>query len=88
MSDHEESDHDDVEDDGTESGVRCDSSSSGEEEDVERCPVCLLRFKLQPVGRPESCQHLFCLACITQWSTVSQARVMTASRSYHSLFSS
>ena len=74
MSDREDSDHDDVEDDGTV------SNSSGEEDDVERCPVCLLRFKLQPVGRPESCQHLFCLACITQWSTVSQVRVMTASQ--------
>ena len=73
MSDHEDSDHDEVEDDHPVPGVGCDSSSSsGEEDDVERCPVCLLRFKLQPVGRPESCQHLFCLSCITQWSTVSQ----------------
>ena len=71
MSDHEDSDHDEVDDDHPVPGVGCDSSS-GEEDDVERCPVCLLRFKLQPVGRPESCQHLFCLSCITQWSTVSQ----------------
>ena len=77
MSDHE--DHDE--------GVGCDSSSSSgeEEEDVDRCPVCLLRFKLQPVGRPESCQHLFCLSCITQWSTVSRQVVLKASQSNISL---
>ena len=44
-------------------------SSSGDEND-EHCPICLLRFKLQPIGRPEKCAHVFCLACITEWAKV------------------
>ena len=50
-------------------GYESSSSSSGDE-DSERCAICLLRLKLQPIGRPENCKHLFCLACITQWSQV------------------
>lgn len=46
-----------------------DESSSGDEND-DHCPICLLRLKLQPVGRPEKCQHVFCLACITEWAKV------------------
>ena len=53
-------------------GYESSSSSSGDEES-EKCPICLLRLKLQPVGRPEPCKHLFCLACITQWSQVTSA---------------
>ena len=34
---------------------------SSDDEDGERCPICLLRLRLQPVGRPQPCQHLFCL---------------------------
>ena len=46
------------------------SSSSSEDENSEHCPICLLRLKLQPLGRPEHCKHLYCLSCITQWSKV------------------
>ena len=34
---------------------------SSDDEEGERCPICLLRLRLQPVGRPQPCQHLFCL---------------------------
>ncbi|CAH1131039.1 unnamed protein product [Ceutorhynchus assimilis] len=34
----------------------------------EKCPICLVRFKLQKVGVPENCGHKFCLECILEWS--------------------
>ena len=48
-----------------------DYESSSGDEDSDHCPICLLRLKLQPIGRPEKCQHVFCLACITEWAKVS-----------------
>ena len=50
-------------------GYESCSSSSGDE-DTDRCSICLLKLKLQPLGRPENCKHLFCLECITQWAKV------------------
>lgn len=43
------------------------SDSSGGTSD--KCSICLLRFKEQEVGTPENCEHIFCLDCITEWST-------------------
>ncbi|XP_014669253.1 PREDICTED: PHD and RING finger domain-containing protein 1-like [Priapulus caudatus] len=43
-----------------------ESESGGEE--VDRCPVCLRRFRSQDIGTPESCDHSFCLECIEEWS--------------------
>lgn len=34
----------------------------------ERCPICLVSFKQQEIGTPESCDHTFCLDCIMEWS--------------------
>lgn len=34
----------------------------------EKCPICLLSFKTQEIGTPESCDHMFCLECIQEWS--------------------
>lgn len=34
----------------------------------EKCPICLLTFSNQDIGTPESCEHLFCADCITEWS--------------------
>lgn len=46
-----------------------DSSSSDSSDDqVEKCPICLLRFKQQEIGTPESCDHHFCVDCIQEWS--------------------
>nr|XP_026501798.1 PHD and RING finger domain-containing protein 1 isoform X1 [Vanessa tameamea]XP_026501799.1 PHD and RING finger domain-containing protein 1 isoform X1 [Vanessa tameamea]XP_026501800.1 PHD and RING finger domain-containing protein 1 isoform X1 [Vanessa tameamea] len=46
------------------SGFASDSS----EGNSDKCSICLLRFKEQEVGTPESCEHIFCLDCITEWS--------------------
>nr|CAH7721397.1 unnamed protein product [Callosobruchus chinensis] len=43
-----------------------DSDSSNGTSD--KCPICLLRFKNQEVGTPESCDHMFCLECLQEWS--------------------
>ena len=61
-------------------GYESCSSSSGDE-DTEHCPICLLKLKLQPVGRPELCKHLFCLSCITQWSKVRFLKILLISLS-------
>ncbi|KAG5880872.1 hypothetical protein JTB14_038083 [Gonioctena quinquepunctata] len=34
----------------------------------EKCPICLVSFKTQEIGSPESCDHTFCLECIQEWS--------------------
>ena len=76
MSDKEddtEVTNDEATDIATATGYESCSSSSGDE-DTEHCPICLLKLKLQPVGRPELCRHLFCLSCITQWSKVKYSR--------------
>ena len=44
---------------------------SSDDENCDRCPICLNRLKQQDVGMPESCDHLFCLECIQEWSKVS-----------------
>lgn len=46
------------------SGFASDSS----EGNSDKCSICLLRFKDQQVGTPETCEHIFCLDCITEWS--------------------
>ena len=64
--------HEDLEetDDSSSKQIGYDESSSSDDENSEHCPICLLRLKLQPLGRPEHCRHLYCLSCITQWSKV------------------
>lgn len=43
-------------------------ANSSDDEEAERCPICLLRFKQQEIGTPESCDHNFCVDCIQEWS--------------------
>ncbi|KAL5273837.1 PHRF1 family protein [Megaselia abdita] len=43
-------------------------TSSGSNELLEKCPICLLSFRQQEVGRPEKCDHKFCAQCIHEWS--------------------
>ncbi|KAK9739931.1 Ring finger domain [Popillia japonica] len=45
-----------------------DSSSESGDDQLEKCPICLLPFKSQEVGSPESCDHSFCIDCILEWS--------------------
>ncbi|KAG6460234.1 hypothetical protein O3G_MSEX011847 [Manduca sexta] len=46
----------------------CGFTSDGSEGNSEKCSICLLRFTDQEVGTPETCEHIFCLDCITEWS--------------------
>lgn len=46
--------------------VAVDSDSSDGQS--EKCPICLLSFKQQEIGTPESCDHMFCLECLQEWS--------------------
>jgi len=43
-------------------------ADSSDNEDVERCPICLSRLNGQDIGSPEGCEHNFCLDCIVEWS--------------------
>ena len=40
----------------------------------ETCPVCLKRLKsyrtFRELGRPSTCDHIFCFMCIFSWSKV------------------
>ncbi|XP_018328238.1 PHD and RING finger domain-containing protein 1 isoform X2 [Agrilus planipennis] len=47
-----------------EKGTMSDSSNSHS----EKCPICLLSFKGQEIGSPETCDHVFCAVCIEKWS--------------------
>ncbi|GFO08457.1 PHD and RING finger domain-containing protein 1, partial [Plakobranchus ocellatus] len=47
--------------------VEAEGASSGDETS-DRCPICLNRLRQQDVGMPETCDHLFCLECIQEWS--------------------
>lgn len=40
------------------------------DQNVERCPICLSRFKSQDIANPSSCEHKFCLECLEEWSKV------------------
>lgn len=47
--------------------IEKDSSSDGNDSNTDKCPICLAKFKGQEVGCPDSCDHLFCVDCITEW---------------------
>uniref|UniRef100_A0A915KTT9 PHD and RING finger domain-containing protein 1 n=1 Tax=Romanomermis culicivorax TaxID=13658 RepID=A0A915KTT9_ROMCU len=36
----------------------------------ETCAICLNNFTNQEIGKPETCDHTFCLDCIIEWSAV------------------
>lgn len=46
------------------SGFASDSS----EGNSDKCSICLMRFTEQQVGTPATCEHIFCLDCIKEWS--------------------
>ncbi|CAG7835859.1 unnamed protein product [Allacma fusca] len=49
---------------GEGSGMSSDDSDGGS----EKCAICLQKFQGQEIGTPETCEHHFCLKCITEWS--------------------
>ncbi|XP_063995960.1 uncharacterized protein LOC135173177 [Diachasmimorpha longicaudata] len=44
------------------------SDSEQSDGQTEKCPICLLPFKKQQVATPATCDHCFCLLCLTEWS--------------------
>ncbi|KAM8703531.1 hypothetical protein ACLKA7_008194 [Drosophila subpalustris] len=49
-------------------GAISDSSNSSSNELLEKCPICLLTFRQQEIGKPVTCEHSFCAACIEAWA--------------------
>jgi hypothetical protein len=45
-----------------------DLSGSSSDGDSEKCPICLNTLETQEVGKPDSCDHLFCMSCLEEWS--------------------
>ncbi|KOX75957.1 PHD and RING finger domain-containing protein 1 [Melipona quadrifasciata] len=45
-----------------------DTDTDNNDDQVEKCPICLLPFKRQELGSPASCEHCFCLECLIEWS--------------------
>ncbi|CAK6975379.1 PHD and RING finger domain-containing protein 1-like [Scomber scombrus] len=43
-------------------------NADGAEPDVDKCHICLSPFTEQTVASLSSCQHVFCLQCILEWS--------------------
>ncbi|XP_031215528.1 protein SCAF11, partial [Mastomys coucha] len=38
--------------------------------EADRCPICLSCLLGKAVGFPESCNHVFCMACILKWAEI------------------
>ncbi|CAK9808178.1 PHD and RING finger domain-containing protein 1 [Anthophora plagiata] len=45
-----------------------DADTDNNDEQEEKCPICLLPFRRQQLGTPSSCEHCFCLECLIEWS--------------------
>lgn len=45
-----------------------ETDTDSSDEQVEKCPICLLPFRRQELGTPSSCEHCFCLDCLIEWS--------------------
>ncbi|NP_001389840.1 protein SCAF11 isoform 3 [Mus musculus] len=42
--------------------------------EADRCPICLSCLLGKEVGFPESCNHVFCMACILKWAEIQVKR--------------
>lgn len=45
-----------------------ETDSDSNDEQLEKCPICLLPFRKQQLGTPSTCEHCFCLECLIEWS--------------------
>ncbi|KAG8187358.1 hypothetical protein JTE90_016908 [Oedothorax gibbosus] len=55
----------------TSSAQRIGNESShdlSDNEQADRCAICLHKFLGQDIATPETCDHIFCLECIQQWA--------------------
>ena len=52
------------------SSISSSNSTTNNSKAVERCPICLNKFKDQDIAIPSSCNHEFCLECLEEWSKV------------------
>ncbi|PIK48684.1 putative PHD and RING finger domain-containing protein 1 [Apostichopus japonicus] len=68
--DEEESDGDgqDEEEGRKDCDVGEEVSESESDDDSDKCPICLLQFRDNDIGVPESCDHTFCLDCLQEWA--------------------
>jgi hypothetical protein len=46
-------------------------SDSSNDEDSEKCPICLATFTAQEIGTTDTCYHSFCTSCLEEWSAKS-----------------
>lgn len=58
----------DTDNPGPSSPSNANVSSDNNDEQSEKCPICLLPFNKQQVGTPSVCGHCFCLECLLEWS--------------------
>lgn len=45
-----------------------DGDKKSEDEPHLQCAICLNDLTTQEIGKPENCDHAFCLTCINEWS--------------------
>lgn len=60
-----------------------DTDNSSDEQ-LEKCPICLLPFRRQQLGTPSSCEHCFCLECLVEWSKNINTCPVDRSSEFHS----
>lgn len=44
--------------------------NDSDNEQSEKCAICLSKFKGQDIATPETCDHMFCLECLQEWAKV------------------
>jgi PHD and RING finger domain-containing protein 1 len=45
-------------------------SDSSSDDDSDKCPICLVTIGEQELGTPDSCDHIFCVICLKEWSKI------------------
>ncbi|CAL1267325.1 unnamed protein product [Larinioides sclopetarius] len=44
------------------------SNDLNENDQAEKCAICLSKFLGQDIATPETCDHVFCLECLQEWA--------------------
>lgn len=45
-------------------------NDNSDNEQSEKCAICLSKFTGQDIATPETCDHMFCLECLQEWAKV------------------